>query len=658
MFANELKKKISEELAAEKAAKEAELAAKEEKRQKILNDFRAELAAKEAAKEEKRQKILNDFRAELAAKEAAKEEKRQESAKQFQDAIIAELRKKAEYDTIEDLSFTLYDFKKPIKIDEIPSFNDAYNIMIEKSGVPINDRNQYYAIDCETIYVNTTDPKDSRKSPSINSKLVQKWDKDTNLFGRRGDFSERKDEALSFLEIFSDSDLIRSLNELLNELKKPLISTIEEYYATVKSDEILCTLFVESLTIDFNRFVQTVARITIVDRNGIVVLDKYIYYNPEIVYWTSYLYSGILQNRYEEKIPKDRLEELNNENEATMVQTRDIINNPTNIIIGHGIINSDFPAMKIVEYDPTRIRDTSIYYAKGTNQWGVQRSKLKDLIKDHFNMDIQQTTSGHNPLEDARASLALYILDQKRYDRLFNNNEEVISSLQAPLYNIELIRQIIIFIEKKLTEYRNGINLPPVEYCPAEYPKEYCINIIEGYINLWKALESRMMMQLKHTVAHPSHRSTPVFGMTLQPLSTQAAEAAGATVEAAGAPVLAAMPVRAPVSAAMSVRAATAPPSSTLRSSAASSSIQAAEEHLKYLEDSGMLIRKNKYLKYDQISEGNADPSLDISLKKYLKYVENVHSQPKLDRDAKHLYLKYKNKYLKLKAQYKLNKLF
>ncbi len=40
---------------------------------------------------------------------------------------------------------------------------------------------------------------------------------------------------------------------------------------------------------------------------------------------------------------------------------------------------------------------------------------------------------------------------------------------------------------------------------------------------------------------------------------------------------------------------------------------------------------KKKYLKYDQISEGNRDP--------------------KLDRDAKHLYLKYKSKYLKLKNQ-------
>jgi hypothetical protein len=54
--------------------------------------------------------------------------------------------------------------------------------------------------------------------------------------------------------------------------------------------------------------------------------------------------------------------------------------------------------------------------------------------------------------------------------------------------------------------------------------------------------------------------------------------------------------------------------------------------------------------------------------KKYLKHDENVHSQPKLDRDAKHLYLKYdqisegnhdpsldifsKKKYLKYKSKY------
>jgi len=598
---------------------------------------------------------------ELVAEKAAKEEKRQKSAKQFQDAIITELRKKAVPDTIKDLSFTLNNFKEPIKIDEIPLYEDACKIM-EEERVTIEDGKKYYAIDCETIYVYKTDPKDSRKSPSINSKLVKEYDEHENPKGRRGDYSNNADEALSFLEILSDDNLIAKLNKILQSQRKPEITTIEEYYATVKSDEILCKLFVESLTIVFKSIVQTVARITIVDRNGIEVLDKYIYYNPEIVYWTSYQYSGIVQNYYEEEILEDRLEELNDEKEAIIVQTRDIINNPTNIIIGHGIINSDFPAMKIVEYDRTRIRDTSIYYAKGINLWGVQRSKLKDLIKEHFNMDIQQTTSGHNPLEDARASLALYILDQKRYDRLFNNNEEVISSLQAPLYNIELIRQIINFFEMKLKEYKIGTKLPPVEYCPAEYPKEYCINIIEGYLDLWKALESRMMMQLKHIVAHPSHRATPVFGMTIQPPSTQAAEAAGATVEAAGATVEAA---RAPVLAAMSVRAATAPvraatvpPSSMLRSSAVSSSTQAAEADAGYVKsvfkhaEAEGLMKTNKHT--------HSQPKLDIFLKKYLKYdqISEGNADPKLDRDALHLYLKYKNKYLKLKAQYKLNKLF
>ena len=107
-------------------------------------------------------------------------------------------------------------------------------------------------------------------------------------------------------------------------------------------------------------------------------------------------------------------------------------------------------------------------------------------------------------------------------------------------------------------------------------------------------------------------------------------------------------------------RAATAPPSSTLRPSAKpytppnkSPSTQAAEvrateaaraeelaadalaakAHLEYLGAKGLMKEnKHKYLKYDQNSEGNYDPKLDISsLKKYLKY---------------------KNKYLKLKEKY------
>jgi len=59
-----------------------------------------------------------------------------------------------------------------------------------------------------------------------------------------------------------------------------------------------------------------------------------------------------------------------------------------------------------------------------------------------------------------------------------------------------------------------------------------------------------------------------------------------------------------------------------------------------------------KYLKYDKNSEGITDPSSNISLEnKYLKYDENLNSRPSSNRDAMHLYLKYKNKYLKLKKQ-------
>ena len=85
----------------------------------------------------------------------------------------------------------------------------------------------------------------------------------------------------------------------------------------------------------------------------------------------------------------------------------------------------------------------------------------------------------------------------------------------------------------------------------------------------------------------------------------------------------------------------------------------AKNKYLKYAENSSGIFQpsldkdeRHLYLKYDHFSVGKDDPKLDISLKKkYLKYAENSSgiSQPSLDKDERHLYLKYKHKYLQLK---------
>ena len=228
----------------------------------------------------------------------------------------------------------------------------------------------------------------------------------------------------------------------------------------------------------FNQnIIPVVARTTIVDINGQIVYDKYVDYEASSIYWTCNYYSGIHQKFYNKQNPKYHKvgdTDIDESRFSDLHDARLLINKSYNnkIFVGHGLINSDFPAMGIQVLDVdvkthllsfihiNNIRDTSIYYGEWVqyNRFGpLKRRKLKVLVKQYLNIDIQIEGVSHDPAEDARSALALYLLNKNRYDRLFNNNMQDLASLQDPHYDVKNLREIILRFpsaEGKIMKYR------------------------------------------------------------------------------------------------------------------------------------------------------------------------------------------------------------
>ena len=209
----------------------------------------------------------------------------------------------------------------------------------------------------------------------------------------------------------------------------------------------------------FNTYIEkVVARTIIVNINGRVLYDTYTDFSSIGIYWTSNYYSGIPQEFYNYLSPRYHMigrTRIDDTMFKDIKYIRNVIYHSKKIFVGHGLIDSDFPAMgiKIIndhDEEPddfiliNNIRDTSIYYANWIEgRFPLQRRPLKKLIKQYLNINIQVKGVPHDPAEDARAALALYLLNRNRYEHLFNNNIEHPNSLQDPHYDVAKLREII-----------------------------------------------------------------------------------------------------------------------------------------------------------------------------------------------------------------------
>ena len=100
-------------------------------------------------------------------------------------------------------------------------------------------------------------------------------------------------------------------------------------------------------------------------------------------------------------------------------QVRNILNDAS-IIVGHGL-DHDMEVLGI-RFPEDQVRDTSLY-GPFVNRRG-RTPGLKSLVKKHLGYDIQ--LGEHDPLEDARAALYLYLKEMKAWEEKAKKRKQVV----------------------------------------------------------------------------------------------------------------------------------------------------------------------------------------------------------------------------------------
>lgn len=138
--------------------------------------------------------------------------------------------------------------------------------------------------------------------------------------------------------------------------------------------------------------------ISVVNEQGKLVYHTLVKPKNRIINYLT-KYSGITEEKL--RFVKKTLKDVQND-------LRNIL--PTDaILVGHSL-NSDLKAMKMMH---PYVIDSSLIY--NLTHCRKRRSSLKLLTKMYLKRDIQENTSGHDPSEDAKASLEL-VLHKLKYD--------------------------------------------------------------------------------------------------------------------------------------------------------------------------------------------------------------------------------------------------
>jgi hypothetical protein len=369
--------------------------------------------------------------------------------------------------------------------DEIPDYNLAVSVLetgkdyhTKPAGYTLEGPNKYIlAFDCEMIWVQKRAGVDNRKKIGIEPKYLKPYNQfDKPNPGGTGTIKANLNGYKE--ENFGIPDKARNVFEFLGFDGAERIAP-GYFYDTPTTRKNLnsrdnTSTAIEALTPHLSNIVSGLAQITIVDYNGYIIYEKYVSNFDTPIIWTTCVYSSIPQDFYTPgspnfhklsngtKIPDSSFDTYANIRRDVLQlfkQKTTVAPIYETIIIGHNTIQSDFPALEINIVDGAAdansiekrlIRDTDKYYGKKTNYMGndiISGVKLKKVIKDYLNKDIQTAASGHDASEDARGSLAVYLLNKSRYDRTFNNNNlpvGPIGSTYDPKYSIHSLLEMLV----------------------------------------------------------------------------------------------------------------------------------------------------------------------------------------------------------------------
>jgi hypothetical protein len=148
---------------------------------------------------------------------------------------------------------------------------------------------------------------------------------------------------------------------------------------------------------------SSLARVTIVDFKGKKRYDQYVIPKEGIAAITDYrtAISGIEPKHLERLIPSAHSYTKITDKVKELLKNR--------VIVGHGL-KSDFNALDFKPEVPYMVWDTAKIdmFMKDVPGYGRGARKLKELIKEYANNNIQVEGKSHSPLEDSKAAMSLY----------------------------------------------------------------------------------------------------------------------------------------------------------------------------------------------------------------------------------------------------------
>ena len=153
---------------------------------------------------------------------------------------------------------------------------------------------------------------------------------------------------------------------------------------------------------------SALARVSIVNWEGDVIIDKYVKVEEEVTDYRTFV-SGITEA------------DLQSDDALTFDECRALVLDTLQekIVVGHALKN-DFDVLRI-HHEWHMIRDTARYEpfmkAHPTEEGALMAKKLKDLSRDKLGLVIQEDGKEHDSIEDATAAMELYIKHRRKWEK-------------------------------------------------------------------------------------------------------------------------------------------------------------------------------------------------------------------------------------------------
>jgi RNA exonuclease 4 len=251
--------------------------------------------------------------------------------------------------------------------------------------------------------------KDSKKFRKDERRKYKKDGKDENLliFLTEEEFKkqeqERQNDEEKVQQKKKKQKIFPSINELVANAKRETIIQQQKLQNDTLSNDYTSKFIAidcEMVGVGSNGRRSALARVSIVDWHGAVLLDTYVQVPEKVTDYRTWV-SGIKAKN----ISKSNNNSIDIKECRLKVST--IIHKK--ILVGHAIKN-DLDAL-MMKHPQRDIRDTSkyrLFQKVQPNGTSYRPRKLKDLVKEFCNISIQQDGKAHNSIEDAQGTMELF----------------------------------------------------------------------------------------------------------------------------------------------------------------------------------------------------------------------------------------------------------